>query len=816
MKTSPSRRHPAGYVSFLLVLSTGTILTLLMVSAYRRALTAQVVESQVQLRLDYSEKDEAILRSIVAIAPNRAIRAMQAGSNTAGVRESLSWQNIFTEALVLANARTSITDGSDGSPNLLAALNIPAADLARAKVGNSAAVSDPFKIFAAISTDPLLDPNAQATRAKGYVSVGINRSLGTGYPPALTSDDATVTSGDLAYPIISTSKVYGTLAQAGLDSKTLNGDGSTAYGLPVDPYSGFNRLKYPNINFGYAKPGEPFVAKQNWWAFSVNASGNESDSTRLAHAKREFVLSIYEIPSQLSISASSFMSLGQYASGAAWQDYNIDGGMFVGKADVTGTTPLKSLALRRGMTISNGSTIGGEGFTQSPFTPGERESYLNRNDSSVAVSAVNQTTLGAFFPVSQASESGRAAFIPISRGTAFFDRFDYAVENDPFEQTGARNHVASTSTLSPTSWNNYTIGAQQCAMRVNITEVLNPTVLGPTGPTEPTKLRFEFYKLGPNGDRDSLDISFTPQSNTSLPRGYVQIDITNPVNLADLDDSRPVDVAYCARDGGYRYSEGLSGSFTFNDATFGPPTKGPFEPKGYWRPRVPFGRALANGQFCVAVYPERIPSFLAAVGGAGVGGVEPKLNNSLVVNVDYSVLGLNNPAYKPQIPCRPVNPGDPFMDYGVILRECADLTPFTKGFSVVTNLRLFIGDDFNIVPATPPSGYTPAVTASNPTGRFFPPCSLFTPEKRYGVDVDPLAVVLGGQIGSLAKVDKVNTADADAPMVRPLDSKARSGLALAANRIKVNLSQIRHPAELPPITMMNWLILLEERRKEFH
>jgi hypothetical protein len=49
-----------------------------------------------------------------------------------------------------------------------------------------------------------------------------------------------------------------------------------------------------------------------------------------------------------------------------------------------------------------------------------------------------------------------------------------------------------------------------------------------------------------------------------------------------------------------------------------------------------------------------------------------------------------------------------------------------------------------------------------------------------------------------------------------LDSKALSGSAIAANRISVNLSQIRHPAELPPITMMNWLVLLEERRKEFY
>jgi hypothetical protein len=32
----------------------------------------------------------------------------------------------------------------------------------------------------------------------------------------------------------------------------------------------------------------------------------------------------------------------------------------------------------------------------------------------------------------------------------------------------------------------------------------------------------------------------------------------------------------------------------------------------------------------------------------------------------------------------------------------------------------------------------------------------------------------------------------------------------------VNLKPIKHPAELPPITMMNWLVVLEERRKEFY
>jgi hypothetical protein len=170
------------------------------------------------------------------------------------------------------------------------------------------------------------------------------------------------------------------------------------------------------------------------------------------------------------------------------------------------------------------------------------------------------------------------------------------------------------------------------------------------------------------------------------------------------------------------------------------------------------------------------------------------VNNSLVVNVDYPS---NVLLRKPSIPCTD-------LDYGVILQECDDLTSFTRGFSLVTNLRLYIGDDFNITAATPPSGYTPPSGTS-----YYPPCSLFAPEKRYGVNSDPFAVQLSGQVGSLA-------AETDANPTRPLDSTAVSGGAVAPDRITVNLKPIKHPAELPPITMMNWLIVLEERRKEFY
>lgn len=731
MKTSSIRRRRAGYATTLLVLTTSSILTVLMVYTYKRAMNVQGAQSQVQLRVDYSEKEEAILRSVISITPNRAIRAMQSGSNTSGVREPLSWQNIFTEALVLANARTSI------SSQVTTSLGIT--NLNAANSGDSV-LDAPSKIFAAVTTTP---PTTD------YVSAGINRSLGTGYPVPLTCNDSTTSSRDVLYPIISSKKTYGSLAQTGVD-------------LPVATYPNFNLMKYPNISFGYAKPGDKFVAKKNWWAFSVDVADHDDDKTYLARLKRNFVLSIYEIPSQLAISASSFMSLGEFSSGAAWQNVTIEGGVFAGKAEVLGNTQISTLASRRSMTLSTGASIGGQSFTNSPFTPGVREAY--------------QVTSGTFFPVSQSSESGHSAFIPINRGAAFFDRFD-PVEN-----------ASESNSLSSTTWNNYSIGANQCAMRLDITGVTSSTN------TNPTMLRFGYYLT--NGTRQEMNVPLTSATQTTLPPGYVSVCSEN--QSYTFSSTVPVDIAY-GKPGGLTFRQGVTGTINFNNSTFGDPLVGTVK-FGYWRPRAPFDiKLLASGQTCVAVYPERIPAFLNVIGAApaGPGGtVAPNYNNSLVVNVDYSNSGLNNATkYKPQIPCT-VN------DYGLIMKECADLRGFTSGFSLVSNLRLYIGDDFNTSVGTPPAGYTPS-------GTYYPPCSLFAPEKRYGVDADAYAVFLTGQVGSLAS-DTVSTA------IRPLDSKNMSGTAMTADNITVNLRPIMHPAALPPITMMNWLVVLEERRNEFY
>ena len=125
MKPSPHKRWKAGFISYLLVITTGTILTLLMIFAYKKAILGRDVQKDVALRADYAEKEDTILRSIVAITPNRAIRAMQSGSSASStVSDPLRWQNIFTESLVLANAGTSISSGLATSLNTRSCLKV--------------------------------------------------------------------------------------------------------------------------------------------------------------------------------------------------------------------------------------------------------------------------------------------------------------------------------------------------------------------------------------------------------------------------------------------------------------------------------------------------------------------------------------------------------------------------------------------------------------------------------------------------------------------------------------------------------------------
>jgi hypothetical protein len=137
-------------------------------------------------------------------------------------------------------------------------------------------------------------------------------------------------------------------------------------------------------------------------------------------------------------------------------------------------------------------------------------------------------------------------------------------------------------------------------------------------------------------------------------------------------------------------------------------------------------------------------------------------------------------------------------DMAVSLRGGKDLTPFTAGFSLVSRYRVYIADTLNDVPATTPTN------AGLPSGHvFYPPLSIFAPEKRFGESlIVDQPVELTGQLNSL----KTETTDT----VNPLEFMGGDDERIASSQIDATLTSLKSPAELPPVHLMNWLVTIEE------
>lgn len=186
-------------------------------------------------------------------------------------------------------------------------------------------------------------------------------------------------------------------------------------------------------------------------------------------------------------------------------------------------------------------------------------------------------------------------------------------------------------------------------------------------------------------------------------------------------------------------------------------------------------------------------------------GVDMTINNKISVNVDYT--GFQSAATTPTAPFAPSFPSID-SDTSLILRFAEDLTEFgSSGFSLVTNLRLIIDSEVNTTPFTGTPRVGAEVATGNAPGSYFIPVSLFAPEKVFGNVAARQSVVINGQVGNLSR-DNSSAA-------RIMDFETGTGVNLDGSaaiigngNITANLSTITHPGNLPPINMMNWLVVV--------
>jgi len=120
----------------------------------------------------------------------------------------------------------------------------------------------------------------------------------------------------------------------------------------------------------------------------------------------------------------------------------------------------------------------------------------------------------------------------------------------------------------------------------------------------------------------------------------------------------------------------------------------------------------------------------------------------------------------------------------VIIDNAEDLSSASQGFSFVTNSHLVIASNLNNLGAVPV------------------PLSIFSPTTQFGNSSYQNKINITGQLNSTAKAGTSYIAD-----LKSGDGNVNS------SAITANLQSLISPTQLPPINMMNWMIVIREKHK---
>ena len=98
-----------GFATLPAVTGIALMLTLSLMVLFKSGLMNRDQASKAQLRTDYSQREEAMLRALVAVFPRKAIACMKAGY---AASSDYSWDTIFKESIEMANTRAKKKSGA--------------------------------------------------------------------------------------------------------------------------------------------------------------------------------------------------------------------------------------------------------------------------------------------------------------------------------------------------------------------------------------------------------------------------------------------------------------------------------------------------------------------------------------------------------------------------------------------------------------------------------------------------------------------------------------------------------------------------------
>jgi hypothetical protein len=205
---------------------------------------------------------------------------------------------------------------------------------------------------------------------------------------------------------------------------------SAAGSAATSPAGRWSVIPFPNINFGFMRAGDSMVARRVWWRVPAVYSTTQQTIENPANVYRyravaaNYIVSIYEIPSQLPITGNANLQLGLFADGTSWGDTtsasnsvyiasssSSSGSIYGDSVQLSGTGGKYGggISSRRQVNVTQQATVNGQTYNNNTY-----------DDLGVLEQSALTSPIGAA-PISVAGDDGKVLLVPILPGLSFYN-----------------------------------------------------------------------------------------------------------------------------------------------------------------------------------------------------------------------------------------------------------------------------------------------------------------------------------------------------------------------------------------------------------
>src|SRR6266403_5667786 len=528
------KRSESGEALILTIAVIGLALIVTAAAFLLAARTGQDTERVASAKVDIATREDTLMRAIL----QETATGMLPSNGLTG--PSLDWTTIMTNAVNQVKATTYV-DPSEAA-NLLGPGVIPA------NMGDPDDGSAALSIFQGYQQEV---PYGGTTGVANLVGLNSSSPWNNRVEPDLL---VWVSNSNISATSAATDPL-----QFFLGSQ-VSATGSTNTSL--SPSGRWGTVPYPNIRFGLMRPGDPMVARRVWWRIPVKyqtklqtieakTAGTGTNVKRYPGMLANYILSVYEIPTQLPMTGNANIQLGLNQDGSSWgntsltggQQVQITGSIYGDSVQLNGGTYSGGISSRNQVSVLGSSSVAGEAFTDNTYNNlGVRE-QMDRT----RMSGGNPVSAG----VSVAGDNGKVMLVPVASGSAFY---------------------LPSPNATPTAWDLYSLPYYHCRIRITISGT-NSTPNYQNG----TPVNFLLYTSTATGSSDTnvLEIDLLQMYRTLglsdpnlTPASCYSIYIECPASQ-NPNNSNPQNLGIVIKD-----ADDLTGSALLGNTSPGPFTNG--------------------------------------------------------------------------------------------------------------------------------------------------------------------------------------------------------------------------------------------------